>query len=147
MTLPSTIVRARGFITLVNDGEPPSDKHLAQSLDGLALAYCECPEGSPADAELEMPDFLPQYSEVGARFPELGYYATADPTTVLDEKPKVGDAIDDLVDIVRDLSEVSWRYDALGADDAHWHFRLLFEIHWGRHLRDLSLYLHAKQFG
>jgi hypothetical protein len=90
---------------------------------------------------------MPTYTEVGARFPNLGYYASADPATVLDEKATVGDAIDDLIDIVRELREVSWRYDALGADDAHWHFRLMFESHWGRHLRDLSLYLYVKQFG
>jgi hypothetical protein len=147
MTLPPTIARARSFLAVVTEGEPPSDEQLARSLDQLALAYHDCPQGSPADAEPGGPDFLPKYSEVGARFPDFGYYASADPTTALDEKPTVGDAIDDLVDIVRDLREVSWRHDVLGADDAHWHFRFLFQIHWGRHLRDLSLYLHARQFG
>jgi hypothetical protein len=131
----------------VTEGEPPSNEQLARSIDELAVAYHDCPQGTPADAELEPPDFLPQYSEIGARFPDFGYYASADPATVLDEKPAVGDAIDDLIDIVRELREACWRYDLLGADDAHWHFRFSFEIHWGRHLRDLSLYLHAKQFG
>jgi hypothetical protein len=48
-----------------------------------------------------------------------------------------------LADIVGDLEEVVWRYETLGADDAYWHLRFLFLIHWGQHLRELSLYLHA----
>lgn len=146
MSLPPTIARARSFIALVTEGAPPSDEQLARALDETALAYYDCPEGSPAEAEPVMPDFHPLYADIGARFPNYGYYASADQAEVLDDKPAVGDAVDDLLDIVRDLREVSWRYDALGADDAHWHFRLLFQIHWGRHLRDLSLYLHATQF-
>ena len=82
-----------------------------------------------------------QYDQLGARFPDYGYYASVDPRLVLEEKPSVGDAIDDLADIVLDLREVSWRYDTFGADDAHWHFRFLFQIHWGAHVRDLSRYL------
>jgi hypothetical protein len=147
MTPPATISRVRSFIALITEGTPPSEAALARSLDELALAYHHCPHGAPADDHPEVPDFHPQYGELGARFPEFGYYSSADPATVLDDEPKIGDAIDDLMDIVRDLREVLWRHDALGADDAHWHFRLLFQIHWGRHLRELSLYLHAKQFG
>jgi hypothetical protein len=60
----------------------------------------------------------------------------SDPTAV-DEKGMVGDAIDDLADIAADLEEVVW------ADDAHWHYKFLFEVHWGMHLRELALYLHA----
>jgi len=39
-----------------------------------------------------------------------------------------------------------WRFDHLGADDAHCYLRLL-HFHWGRHLRELSLYLHTRRFG
>ena len=95
----------------MTEGEPPSDEQLARSLDELALAYHDCPQGTPAEAEREISDFVPQYPEVGARFPDFGYYASADPAIVLDEKPTVGDAIDDLIDIVGELREVSWRFE------------------------------------
>lgn len=58
----------------------------------------------------------------------------------------MSDALDDLRDITLDLREVIWRAERLGLDDAHWYFHLHF-FHWGRHMRELALYLHARQFG
>ena len=58
----------------------------------------------------------------------------------------VGDAVDDITDIVGDLSEALWRYTAVGPDDAHWYFRFSYETHWGRYLHDLRSYIYAKQF-
>ncbi|HET6941361.1 MAG TPA: hypothetical protein VFH89_04275 [Sphingomicrobium sp.] len=58
----------------------------------------------------------------------------------------VGDAVDDLTDITQDMRAVVWFADNVGRDDAHWAFRLFF-FHWGRHARELSLYLHARRFG
>lgn len=55
----------------------------------------------------------------------------------------VGDAIDDLADLTLDMREVVWLADHVGVDDAHWSYRLHF-FHWGRHARELSLYLHAR---
>ena len=54
----------------------------------------------------------------------------------------LGDAIDDLCDIANDLSEVLWRWEHLGADDAHWYLRLMY-MHWGWHMRELQSFLHA----
>ena len=54
----------------------------------------------------------------------------------------VGDAIDDILDITNDLKEILWRFDRFGADDAHWYFRMLYQIHWGEHLRGLAGYLY-----
>jgi hypothetical protein len=54
-----------------------------------------------------------------------------------------GDPIDDLADIVGDLSHVIWRYENVGPDEALWYFHFHFQAHGGRHLRELSLYLHA----
>jgi hypothetical protein len=149
MELPITISKLRGILDLVLEGKPPSDSELSRALDELAVAFHDCPPGSPAEDAPPSPpsDHGELYADIGARFPGYGYYALSDPTEVLDGEPSVGDAIDDLADIVRDLREISWRYDVLGADDAHWHFRLLFQIHWGEHLRSLALYLHSKQFG
>ena len=56
----------------------------------------------------------------------------------------VGDAIDDICDIVGDLQEVLWCFENTSENDALWHYEINFRSHWGRHLRDLQLYLHDK---
>lgn len=141
-----TIAAIRRFLRLLREGPPPPDEELARALDELAMAYHEAPEGLPADDDREPPARKSQerVTEIGARFPDYGYYAVADPTEPLNNEGLVGDAIDDLADISRDLDEVVWRFENIGADDAHWHFKLLYRSHWGRHLRELSHYLHAK---
>ena len=141
----ATIAAARAFLTLIEDGTLPSSRALLRTLDELAMAYHNAPEGDPADDDATPPtkDYHERYASLGERFPDYGYYALSDPTEPIDEKGMVGDAIDDLADISADLEGVIWRFENLGPDDAHWHFRFLFEFHWGMHLRQLSLYLHA----
>ena len=140
-----TIAAVRSFLALLAEGEPPSDEKLAEALDQLALAYHHAPEGVPADDDREPParDFKARYAALGQHFPQLGMYAVSDPSEVINEEAMCGDAIDDLTDIESDLREVIWRFENMGAEDAHWHFKLLYRSHWGRHLRELSLYLHA----
>lgn len=141
-----TITAVRRFLSLIGDGEPPSDESLAEALDELALAYHRAPEGEPTDDDRDPPEwnFTARAAALGERFPDLGIYAVSDPSEAINEKAMCGHAIDDLTDIERDLTEVLWRFENLGADDAHWHFKLLYRCHWGRHLRELALYLHAK---
>jgi hypothetical protein len=55
----------------------------------------------------------------------------------------VGDAIDDLADLTLDMREAVCLGDHVSVDDAHWSYRLHFP-HWGRHARELSLYVHAR---
>jgi hypothetical protein len=40
------------------------------------------------------------------------------------------------------LKEVLWRFERFGADDANWHFRMLYQMRWGEHLRSLAYYLY-----
>lgn len=141
----ATISAARNFLALMRDGRAPSSQHLLRALDELTGAYHQTPEGDPADNDAAPPrgDYQERRSEIARRFPDYGYYTLSEPTGPVDGEQSVCDAIDDLADISADLEEVVWRFGTFGADDAHWHFRFLFEIHWGMHLRELSLYLHA----
>lgn len=143
-----TIATIRRFLRLLREGVPPSDEELARALDELAMAYHEAPEGSPADDDSEPPsdEIRPRHAELDKRFPGYGFYALADPLEPQDQKCLVGYAIDDLADIARDLEEVVWRSENIGVDDAHWHFKFLYRSHWGRHLRELAYYLHAKMW-
>ena len=136
----------RRFLSVLRDGDPPSDERLAYALDELVMAYHAAPEGEPAKGDPHPPDknWNGRYASLGKRFPQLGYYAVADPAEAVNNEPMCGDGIDDLADIEGDLREALWRFENLGADDAHWHFKLSFRSHWGRHARSLAFYLHAK---
>lgn len=141
-----TIAVARRFSRLVLEGDPPPDATLARALDELALAYHDCPEGDPADEDGAPPveNYHERFNRLALRFQLYGHYPVADPLGAADQACMLGNAIDDLADITGDLDEVIWRFEHLGADDAHWHFRFLYEIHWGQHLRELSTYLYAR---
>jgi hypothetical protein len=51
--------------------------------------------------------------------------------------------MNDIVDILLDLKGVLWRFQNTSADDALWELTRSFKSHWGRHLRELQLYLHV----
>ncbi|MBY0581705.1 MAG: DUF5063 domain-containing protein [Sphingomonas sp.] len=143
-----TVAAVRRFLALVLEGIPPADAVLARALDELALAYHDAPIGEPDDnddgVDRAKDDYRRLYDHLGARFPEYGYYPVVDPAGATDQENGLNDAIDDLADITRDLGDTLWRFEHFNADDAHWHFRFDYQIHWGRHLRELSYYLYAK---
>lgn len=140
---------AEDFLAVVLGDDEPSEERLVVVLDDLAAAYHRAPGGKPApDDGGEAPEagYDALRGTVGGRFPGLGLYSVAvDPNDPTPRPTGVGDAVDDLVDIVRDLQEFFWRRRTNGSDDALWHLRLSFEAHWGRHLRDLALLLHARR--
>lgn len=86
---------------------------------------------------------------VSAAFPDFGFYNL--PDTVLEDiggsKVMVGDAIDDITDIVDEFTEVLWRHEHTSAEDAIWHLRFGYTSHWGRHMRDLQFYLERIESG
>jgi hypothetical protein len=138
---------ARRFLTVVWHGETPTESALAEALDRLVVAYHDTPDADVSDSDLEAPrqDGASLYKEVAAGFLDYGVYPVADPLASPGENVGTGDAIDDLTDITLDMREVVWLADHLSVDDAHWSFRLHF-FHWGQHARELSLYLHARQW-
>ena len=141
----ANITAARRYIDLVTTDVNPTIAALARCLDELAITYYDTPPGMPDERADEPPRATVAYDGFGSLFPDLGYYGVADPAETAGDV-LVGDAIDDIMDIARDLEEVLWRSEHIGSADADWHFRLLFEAHWGVHLRNLSRYLHSKQF-
>jgi len=118
--------------------------HLAATVHGATYKFdaTDYPEGPGCD-------FQALYARVGAHFPEFGYYNLADPTTqkIGDAQIIVGDAVDDVADIYRDLSRVLWRWDNTSTDDALWHFTNSYKSHWGLHLRSLQYYVHVLESG
>lgn len=138
---------ARQFLAIVWEGQAPSEDVLSSALDNLVSAYHLTPDDGPSDGDLEPPseDGPAIYKKVAARFPGYGHYPVADPRATLESALMMGDAIDDIADITLDMRKVVWLAEHVGTNDAHWLFRLSF-CHWGRHARELSLYLHARRF-
>jgi hypothetical protein len=139
------IEAARYFLRLVWEGDAPSDEALLASLDRLVATYHETPDVYPSDEDADAPkqDGASLQEQLAERFPAYGFYPIADPAAAPGSAGMVGDAIDDLADLTLDMREVVWLADHVGVDDAHWSYRLHF-FHWGRHARELSLYLHAR---
>lgn len=139
---------ARHFLTVVWDGERPSDEALVAALDRLVAAYHVTPDGEVSDFDDDAPreEGAALYEQLAERFPDYGMYPVADPSKPLENAMMMGDAIDDLADLTLDMREVIWSAENLGVDDAHWSFRLHF-FHWGQHARELSLYLCSRLFG
>ncbi|WP_298519458.1 DUF5063 domain-containing protein [uncultured Kordia sp.] len=95
----------------------------------------------------ETPDF--DYEEIRknvvSNFPELGWYGTVIEMENIDEKPTlIGDAVDDLADIIKDLLAVKWRFENTSEADAIWYFNFLMYAHTEQHLVDLLKYLKYK---
>ena len=85
---------------------------------------------------------------VKSNFKDFGWYnMILEPEKVYAE-PKnaigIGDAIDDLSDIIYDLLEVKWRNDNNSESDAWYFFELIFYAHTQQHLLDLLNYMKNK---
>lgn len=137
------------YVELLKD--QPDDENvrldrLAQALDRLVIEYHRAPDVEPEMVDVESPTvpYEPLAKRAALSFPELGYYADVEPEGGLDQEIGLADAIDDLADIARDLTDVLWHLDNVGVNDAIWVFRFGYQSHWGMHLHRLRLYLHAK---
>lgn len=85
---------------------------------------------------------------VKSNFKDFGFYKT-----VLDagdiyslDNAGIGDAIDDLNDIIFDLLEVKWRIENNSLNDGLFYFDLLFRAHTKDHILGLLSYLDYKEF-
>ena len=101
--------------------------------------------------ETDFPDFdksqLPDIRQnVSSNFKDFGYYKTIldinDVNNITDTA--LGDAIDDLSDIIIDLLEIKWRIENNSLADGLWQFQFIFHAHSQQHLLDLLNYMKQK---
>ena len=137
----------RGYRQLAAD--PPAKvaarlEALAQTLDALAMAYHQTPAVDDHSDYVLAPtgSYDEHRKSISPRFPELGLYASIAPGPPSDLQGVVGDAIDDVVDIMLDLEAVLWRSANVSLEDAVWHFRFGYLSHWGQHLMELRGHVH-----
>ena len=81
---------------------------------------------------------------IEAKFPGLGlYWKALDPIIRpgIEAEIGTGDAIDDLLDIFRELSEVKWLFDQHGQDEALAGLKFRYQHHLYMHVLPLRAYL------
>ena len=138
------------FLNLIEQGtdhELGNAQMLEKTLDELALAVHFVGDefdSSNFDAPKQNPAEL--WMLVEQRFPQLGFYNMPGNLydSIADSDIVVGSAIDDIVDIAIDLTEVLWRWKNTSEQDALWHFKFGYRSHWGAHLRSLQSYLYER---
>lgn len=85
---------------------------------------------------------------VKSNFPDFGWYNIILDYEKVYVEPKnaigIGDAIDDLSDIIYDLLEIKWRKENNSINDAWAFFELIFYAHTQQHLLDLLNYMKNK---
>lgn len=101
--------------------------------------------------ETHFPDFnksqLPNIRQnVASNFKDFGFYKTILDINDIDnlEDIAIGDAIDDLTDIITDLLEIKWRIENNSLADGLWFFQLTFYGHTQQHILDLLNYMKQK---
>ena len=139
--IESSATSVKAFLRAILEGEPPTTDVLVRALDELLIAHHNTPESFDELNDKEAPtgDYVQMSALLAKRFPKFGFYAVADPLDMNLEAPGVGDAIDDLADIVTDMQETLWRYENVSEADGNWYFRFSY-YHWGIHIRKLGLY-------
>jgi hypothetical protein len=127
---------------------PDRDKVLERSLIKIYILYFHI---SYQFDSKEYPHF--NKSEITAirhnvetNFPEFGFYKTVLDYDDIDNLKEcaIGDAIDDLTDIIRDLLEIKWRIENNSLADGLWFFELIFQGHTQQHTLDLLNYMKQK---
>lgn len=80
---------------------------------------------------------------IESNFPDFGYYTIALDLMDINNKDNmaIGDAIDDLSDIILDLLQIKWRMGNNSQNNGLWYFELIFSGHTQQHIIDLLKYL------
>ncbi len=79
-------------------------------------------------------------------FPDFGFYHTILNINEVSEKAEagLGDATDDLSDIIYDILQIKWRIENNSEADGLWYFELTFNTHTQQHLIDLLNFMKSK---
>ncbi|MCE2029173.1 DUF5063 domain-containing protein [Sessilibacter corallicola] len=149
MNIRQKITEFVGFV--LNDSHNESDlNQLIQKLDELPLlVYCAKFEFDPEDYnDPPTANYSDTRKTINSKFPELGLYHSAQYTDDLECTGELllGDAVDDLADIVGDLLEIEWYFENTSDANALWHLEMSYRGHWGNHLRELQLYLYRHHY-
>jgi len=130
----------------VNTNENNKIKNLELLLVSIYKQIIELPDKFDKQADIECPktDYDLIKKQVENNFKGFGYYNVVfngienikNPETV------IGDSIDDLTDIIKDLIEAKWYFENSSLNDAIWQIKFKFESHTRHHILGLLKYIH-----
>jgi hypothetical protein len=125
------------------------EKNLEKNLIKLYSKYFEIDyefdenQNDDFDIKAMFPDVI---DNVKSNFIDFGWYNTVrNPENIYNPENTIGDAIDDLSDIIYDLLEIKWRKENNSENDAWWFFELIFNTHTQQHLLDLLNYMKKRK--
>lgn len=128
----------------ITDKEKLLERNLVKLYDlYFDIAYEFDDATYPEFDTIQLPDIR---QNVASNFESFGFYKSVIDITNMDSLTDhaIGDAIDDLTDIIRDLLEIKWRIEHNGLADGLWYFQLIFQEHTQRHILNLLNYIKAK---
>ena len=84
---------------------------------------------------------------VKSNFPDFGWYSMVLDLNKMEPNVEIGigDALDDLTDIIKDLLVVKWKMDNTSEMDALWEFEFSMRTHSEQHLIDLVKFIKEKE--
>lgn len=138
------VLLARAKATAPDDRQ----RDLLVILSKLELVCLALPYVSPQSDTAQSPNtYDARRAQVVASFPEFGMYHHIRPSPVSDpEDHVVGDAVDDLADILADIDSAFWEEKTHGRDDGIWQAKFSYEHHLGSHLVDLRSHIYRMRF-
>jgi len=128
----------------ISDNGSLLEKHLVKLYNQYFELSYECDD-------LEYPKFDSSMYEnirknISTNFKDFGFYLTIHEIENVYEEPKylIGDAIDDLSDIILDLLEVRWRIENNSINNGYEFFKWIFSSHTQEHVLNLLRYIKYK---
>lgn len=154
--VPEILALAISWRDFVHEPNPVSEDELLRLeaiLDKLsvlrhelgAIHGLEFKDGSIEPPRADQSELRARLSK---RFPMLGFYHIPEAVTTDFSRTglMLGDAIDDILDITNELSDVIWSIDQDRPMEACWDFGFGYDHHWRHHLRSLLWYLEMRRF-
>jgi hypothetical protein len=128
----------------VADKEKLLERHLVKIYDlYFDIEYKFDETDFPDVDKSQLPDIR---QNVSSNFKDFGFYKTIlDINDIENLKDNaIGDAIDDLSDIIADLLEIKWRIENNSLADGLWYFQLIFYSHTQQHILNLLNFMKLK---
>lgn len=138
----------RGFLELLESTDKQANVELLELWLGQ-LAFIQHFIGDVSSDESEYLASPPAREYARSRklaaeqFPVLGYYSVPDaiPLQIIPTEIPIGDAVDDLAEIIEEVAECLRRWENNGESEALWYLRFSYQAHWGAHVRNLQAYI------
>lgn len=136
------LARVRRVHAALLDRKGLSPSALADLLSDLRREVQALPFGVPDADDLPRETYRDLRAHISRAWPELGFYdpATGRALSTCDLPAEIGDALDDLTDLARDLGTALALADTDEADALAW-LRFSHDSHWGDHVQDVTPHL------